>query len=144
MDGVVMPRTPRISVELVCIGKIKGRQNAYLETGIAQYTERLNPYCNFSLTELPEEKESAGHTPESVKRAEGQRMINLLDQRGDYVVALSEHGSLLDSLKLAKTFAQRHPGLNTQSQGKQTFGKAHMIVLIAGPNGFSPEALSCV
>jgi 23S rRNA (pseudouridine1915-N3)-methyltransferase len=137
-----MPKTPIISIELLCISKLKGRANQYIADGLAEFQKRLTPYCKFTITELPDEKQSAGTSDEQVKQAEGERLLKALQQRADYVVVMTEHAKAVDSPRFAEQLIERHPGLNTQSYGKQRKGGAHMVVVIGGALGLDPRVLA--
>jgi 23S rRNA (pseudouridine1915-N3)-methyltransferase len=121
---------------------MKGSQQAYLEEGFQHFAQRLTPYCNLTLVELPEEKQKANTSSALVMEAEGKRIIQALQQRADYVVALTEHAKPLDSPTFAQQLHQRHPGLNPHSIGKLSKGKSHLVFVVGGANGLSPEVLA--
>jgi 23S rRNA (pseudouridine1915-N3)-methyltransferase len=135
-------RTPTISIELLCIGKLKGSQQAYLEEGFQHFAQRLQGYCVLSVVELLEEKQKANTSPTVVMEAEGKRIIQALYQRADYVVALTEHAKPVDSPTFAKQLHLRHPGLNPHSIGTLSKGKSHMVFVVGGANGLSPQVLA--
>jgi 23S rRNA (pseudouridine1915-N3)-methyltransferase len=137
-----MPQTPLISVELLCVGKLKGAQHAYLQEGFAQYAERLKPYCKLIVSELPDEKIKPSHTTQAIQALEGDRLLKYLDAHPAYVVVLTEHAKPLDSPQFAKAFAQRHPGLNSLSQGKHSGERAHLIFVVGGATGLSAQVLA--
>jgi 23S rRNA (pseudouridine1915-N3)-methyltransferase len=137
-----MPQTPLISVELLCMGKLKGGQHAYLQDGFAQYAERLKPYCKLIVTELPDEKIKPSHTTQDVQTLEGQRILKYLDAHPAYVVVLTEHAKPTDSPQFAEAFYQRHPGLNSLSRGKHSGERPHLIFIIGGATGLSSAVLA--
>jgi 23S rRNA (pseudouridine1915-N3)-methyltransferase len=135
-------RTPQVSIELLCIGKMKGSQQAYLEEGFQHFAQRLQGYCNLTVVEVPEEKQKANTPPEAVMEAEGKRIIQALRQRADYVVVLTEHAQPVDSPCFASQLKQRHPGLNPHSLGKLSKGKSHLVFVVGGANGLCPNVLA--
>ncbi|MFN9690885.1 MAG: 23S rRNA (pseudouridine(1915)-N(3))-methyltransferase RlmH [Vampirovibrionales bacterium] len=137
-----MPQTPLISVELLCMGKLKGAHHSYLQEGFAQYAERLKPYCKLIVTELPDEKIKASHTTQDVQALEGSRILKYLDAHPAYVVVLTEHAKALDSPQFAEAFYQRHPGLNSLSRGKHSGERPHLIFVVGGATGLSSAVLA--
>jgi len=137
-----MPQTPLISVELLCVGKLKGANHTYLQDGFTQYAERLRPYCKLIVTELPDEKIKPSHTTQDIQALEGIRLLKYLDAHPAYVVVLTERAKAFTSLAFAEAFAQRHPGLNSLSQGKHSGERAHLIFVVGGATGLSDQVLA--
>ena len=85
-----------LKVNLVCVGKVKEK---YFADGIAEYAKRLKRFCDFNITEVPEQtaKESSGVS--AVIDAEGKTVAAKL--RGAVYVAAVE-GERFSSERLAK------------------------------------------
>jgi 23S rRNA (pseudouridine1915-N3)-methyltransferase len=136
-----MAQTPIISIELLCVGKLKAGQHAYLQTGFAQYAQRLKAYCKLVVTELPDEKIKPSQSVETIQALEGQRILNYVQEHPAYLVVLTEHGKTFDSPSFAKAFAERHPALNPLSTGRNHKGSPHLIFVIGGATGLSQAVL---
>ena len=42
-----------LNIQIICVGKLKEN---YLKEAIAEYSKRLQKYCNLTITELSDEK----------------------------------------------------------------------------------------
>lgn len=112
-----------MKTELILVGKTA---NKHLEAGIEDYTERVGHYMPFSVTVIPDIKNTKNLTEEQLKDREGELILRLL-QPSDMVVLLDEHGQEMRSVELAIWIQKR-----------QQIAK-RLVFVIGGPYGFSPS-----
>jgi len=80
-----------LNINIVCIGKINEK---YLQDAIAEYSKRLSNYCNFKITELPDEKlpsKTYESLLEEVKKKECEKIKGAL-KKDSYIIALDLKG----------------------------------------------------
>ena len=100
-----------MKTELIVVGRTV---NKHFIAGIADYSERIGHYMPFSITTIPELKNTKSLTEEQQKLAEGEQILKLI-QPSDTVVLLDEHGHEYRSVELA----------------------SWLVFVIGGPYGFS-------
>ena len=113
-----------MSIELIVIGKTDSQQVAAL---VAEYARRVNRYCRFALTTLPDVRNTRSMTPRQQSTAEGEAILRQVTE-GDCVVLLDERGDELRSVEFALWLQKR-----------LTSGKKRLVFVIGGPYGFSDE-----
>ena len=111
-----------MKTELILVGKTVSKEFQKL---IADYSERVTHYMPFSITVIPELKNTKSLTEEQQKTAEGEQILRLL-QPSDTVVLLDEHGLEPRSIELAQWLEK-----------KQSIAR-RLVFIIGGPYGFSP------
>lgn len=111
-----------MKTELILVGKTVSKEFQKL---IADYSERVTHYMPFSITIIPELKNTKSLTEEQQKTAEGEQILRLL-QPSDTVVLLDEHGREPRSIELAQWLEK-----------KQSIAR-RLVFIIGGPYGFSP------
>lgn len=109
-------------IRLVAIGKTT---SPYLQTGVADYVQRLQHYLRFEYVEIPDVKISKGMSEQQVKEKEGDAIMRQLEA-GSYVVLLDEAGKTFSSIRFADHLQKRF-----NSGGKS------LVFVIGGPYGFS-------
>ncbi|MBQ5723515.1 MAG: 23S rRNA (pseudouridine(1915)-N(3))-methyltransferase RlmH, partial [Muribaculaceae bacterium] len=97
----------------------------YLQEGIDEYIKRLKHYIPYSITVLPDIKNTKKLTEEQQKEAEGKLMLDAL-KPGDCLVLLDERGKEFTSVAFAD-YLQR----------KMNAGLRRLVFVIGGPYGFS-------
>ena len=112
-----------MKVELIVVGKTTDK---LLSKAIEDYTGRISHYMHFSITVIPELKNTKSLTEEQQKEKEGQLILKAI-QPSDTLVLLDEHGKEFRSIELASWLEKK----------KSTSRK--LVLLIGGPYGFSPE-----
>jgi 23S rRNA (pseudouridine1915-N3)-methyltransferase len=137
-----MPQTPCVSIELLCVGKLKGGQHQYIQDGFAQFAERLKPYCKLKITELADEKIKPSHTVQDVQAFEAKRILKHLDEHPSFVVVMTEHAKATDSSEFARLLGERHPGLNSLSTGKHSASQPLMTFVIGSATGLDASVLA--
>ena len=110
-----------MKTELIVVGRTV---NKHFIAGIADYSERIGHYMPFSITTIPELKNTKSMTEEQQKQAEGEQILKLI-QPSDTVVLLDEHGHEYRSVELASWLEQKR---NTARR---------LVFVIGGPYGFS-------
>ena len=111
-----------MEISLIVIGKTNAR---YLQEGIDEYIKRLKHYIPYSITVLPDIKNTKKLTEEQQKEAEGKLMLDAL-KPGDCLVLLDERGKEFSSVAFAD-YLQR----------KMNAGLRRLVFVIGGPYGFS-------
>ena len=112
-----------MNTELIAVGRTVSK---HLEAGIADYTERISHYMPFSMTIIPELKNTKSLSEEQQKQAEGELILKLL-QPQDTVVLLDEHGLEPRSVELARWLER-----------KQLVAR-RLVFVIGGPYGLSND-----
>lgn len=110
-------------IELIVVGKTVG---AWLESGIREYTGRLEHYVRFGMNVIPELKNAKNLREEQIKTAEGELILNKI-AAGDHVVLLDENGKLPEG---SVAFAD-------WLQGIMNRGTRKLVFVIGGAYGFS-------
>ena len=108
--------------ELILVGKTNNKHFVYC---IDDYVERIGHYMPFSVTTIPELKNTKALTEELQKDREGELILKQI-QLSDWVVLLDEHGVERRSVEYAAWLQQK------QQQGRR------LVFVIGGPYGFSP------
>ena len=111
-----------MEISLIVIGKTNAR---YLQEGIDEYIKRLKHYIPYSITVLPDIKNTKKLPEEQQKEAEGKLMLDAL-KPGDCLVLLDERGKEFTSVAFAD-YLQR----------KMNAGLRRLVFVIGGPYGFS-------
>ena len=112
-----------MKTELIVVGKTTDKHFA---AGIADYAERIGHYMPFSITTIPELKNTKNLSEEQQKQAEGEQILKLI-QPQDTVVLLDEHGLEMRSVELAQWLERKR---NTARR---------LMFVIGGPYGFSKD-----
>lgn len=113
-----------MNIELIVIGKTDSKE---VESLFELYAKRVNHYVKFSLTTLPDIKNTKSLSVKQQRMAEGESILKqLLDS--DYVVLLDERGAEYRSLEFAEWLQKR---MNS--------GVRRLVLVIGGPYGFSQE-----
>lgn len=111
-----------MNIELIAVGKTDMEEVASL---VAMYARRINFYCKFSITTLPDVRNTRKLTAKQQCTLEGESILRQTTE-GDYVVLLDEHGDEMRSIELAEWIQKR---MNS--------GIRRLVIVIGGPYGFS-------
>ena len=111
-----------MKTELILVGKTT---NKHFVACINDYVERIGHYMPFSLTTIPELKNSKSLSEDQQKEREGELIMKQL-QASDTVVLLDEHGSQMRSIEFASWLQ------------KMQNSARRLVFVIGGPYGFSP------
>ena len=98
-----------------------------VESLVEMYAKRINFYCKFSITTLPDIKNTKNLSIKQQRTAEGEAILRQIGD-GDYVMLLDEKGEEFRSIDFAQWLQKR---LNS--------GIRRLILVIGGPYGFSDE-----
>ncbi|MCL2674900.1 MAG: 23S rRNA (pseudouridine(1915)-N(3))-methyltransferase RlmH [Defluviitaleaceae bacterium] len=115
-----------LGITIICVGKLK---EDYLRAACSEYTKRLGAYCKLSVVEIDEEFLAKGRDEDSIKRAEGTRILAKIPS-SSYVVALAVTGRQLSSDEFAQHLNR------TMSDGT-----GRIVFIIGGSLGLSPEVM---
>ncbi len=113
-----------MQIELIVIGKTDSKE---IESLVALYARRVNRYCKFGITVLPDVRNTRSLTVKQQRTAEGEALVRQFSE-GDFVALLDERGEELRSVEFAFWLQKR---LNS--------GTKRLVVVIGGPYGFSDE-----
>lgn len=108
---------------LILVGKT---QNKIFKVGIDDYVNRIEHYMPFSLTTIPELKNTKSLSEDQQKQKEGELILKEI-QPSDTVVLLDEHGAEYRSVEYANWLKQKQ---NTARR---------LVFIIGGPYGFSSD-----
>lgn len=111
-------------IELIVIGKTDSKEVASL---VEIYARRVNFYCKFAVTSLPDIRNTKNLSVKQQRTAEGEAILRQLSD-GDYVVLLDERGDEMQSVEFACWLQKR---MNS--------GVKRLVLVIGGPYGFSEE-----
>lgn len=120
-----------MKITILCAGKIKEK---YLSEGIQEYAKRLSRYGSLEIKEVQDEKTPDKASPlleEKIRRLEGERMLSQLEKmrgKDSLFITLEIKGRELDS----EAFAEKISAFMGE-------GKSHIIFVIGGSLGLSPE-----
>ncbi len=113
-----------MNIELIVIGKTDSKEVASL---VEMYGKRVNHYCKFSITTLPDVKNTKSLSVKQQRTMEGEAILRQIDE-SDYVVLLDERGVQMRSLEFADWLRKR-----------MVSGLRRLVLVIGGPYGFSDE-----
>jgi 23S rRNA (pseudouridine1915-N3)-methyltransferase len=111
-----------MKTELILVGRTVSREFTRI---IDDYRERITHYMPFSITVIPEPKNTKNLSEELQKAAEGELILKQL-QPSDTIILLDEHGREPRSIELASWLEKK----------QQTARR--LVFVIGGPYGFSP------
>ena len=113
-----------MQIELIVVGKTDSKEVSAL---VEMYQKRINHYCRFSMTVLPDLRNTKSLTPQQQNQSEGERILAQLTE-SDYVVLLDERGTAFRSVDFAEWMRKR-----------MVSGLKRLVFVIGGPYGFSEE-----
>ena len=108
---------------LILVGKT---QSKIFKVGIDDYISSIEHYMPFSITTIPELKNTKSLSEDQQKQKEGELILKEI-QPSDTVVLLDEHGAEFRSVEYANWLKQKQ---NTARR---------LVFIIGGPYGFSPD-----
>lgn len=111
-------------IELIVIGKTDSKEIVAL---VETYARRVNFYCRFALTTLPDVRNTKNLTVKQQRTAEGESILRQVAE-GDFVTLLDERGDEMRSVEFAFWLQKR---MNS--------GLKRLVLVIGGPYGFSEE-----
>jgi 23S rRNA (pseudouridine1915-N3)-methyltransferase len=86
-----------MKIQFWSIGK---DHEAYVKAGIEDFTKRISKYFPVEWNIIPVPKNAGMMSEMDLKKKEGEMIVDWL-RKGDYLVALDEHGKEMSSEKLA-------------------------------------------
>ena len=111
-----------MQIDLIVIGTTDSKEVAAL---VEMYAKRVNRYCRFALTTLPDARNTRHLSVRQQCTAEGEALLRQFTD-GDYIVLLDERGEEMRSVEFAAWMQKR---LNS--------GMKRLVMVIGGPYGFS-------
>lgn len=116
-----------MNIELIVVGKTDSKE---VDALVDMYVKRINFYNRFTITYIPDIRNSKNLSQAQQKSAEGEAILRLLEP-SDRVVLLDEKGSEFRSLEYADWLQKR---MNS--------GVKRLVFIIGGPYGFSDAVYS--
>ena len=119
-----------MQIRIVAVGKIKEK---FLQDGIAEFGKRLRPYAKVQIFEVADETRPVSASPAvetAAMEKEGKRILAAVPE-GSVVIALDVNGQTRSSLEFADAFRQW-----------ELAGTNHLVFIIGGDLGLSPEVIS--
>ncbi len=116
-----------MNIELIVIGKTDSKEVASL---LEMYARRVNFYCKFSITVLPDVKNTKSLSVKQQRTKEGEMILRQLAE-GDRAILLDERGDEMRSVEFAEWLRKQ---IN--------IGTRRLVLIIGGPYGFSEEVYS--
>ena len=113
---------PPMNIDLLTIGKTDSPEVAAL---VAEYARRINFYCRFTVTMLPDVKRTRSLAPRQQCVLEGEALLRQIAP-GDCLTLLDERGAEYRSVELAGWLQKRMLG-----------GTRRLVLAVGGPYGFS-------
>lgn len=113
-----------MNIELIVVGKTDSSE---VEKIVQTYAKRVNHYCKFVITTLPDLRSTKSLSQKQQKELEGSVIMKQLAE-SDYVVLLDERGNQYRSLEFAEWIQKR---MNS--------GVKRVVFVVGGPYGFSAE-----
>lgn len=110
-----------MKINLIAVGKTEEK---YLIEGIEKYLNRLKHYVSFTLTIIPDLKNSKSLSEAQQKNKEAELIMKQI-KNTDYVVLLDEKGKKYSSTQFAQ-----------QLNRLMISGTQNLIFIIGGPYGF--------
>ena len=111
-----------MNIELIVVGKTDMKEVSAL---VDMYSKRINHYAKFSITYLPDLRNTKNLSEPQQKVAEGEMLLKDVTV-GDYVVLLDEAGEEMRSVAFAQWLQKR---MNS--------GVRRLVLMIGGPYVFS-------
>ncbi|MBR2423644.1 MAG: 23S rRNA (pseudouridine(1915)-N(3))-methyltransferase RlmH [Tidjanibacter sp.] len=113
-----------MNFELIVIGKTDSVEVARL---VEEYKGRVSHYVRFTITTIPDVRNTRSLSEAQQKKAEGEAILRLL-QPSDHVVLMDERGREYTSEEWAAWMQKR-----------MAAGSKRLVFVIGGPYGFSQE-----
>lgn len=113
-----------VNIELIVIGKTDSKE---IESLLAMYARRINFYCRFAVTVLPDVKNTKNLSAKQQRTTEGASLLRQFGD-GDYVVFARRTGRRIPFDRLRLLAAKR-----------MASGIRRLVMVIGGPYGFSDE-----
>ena len=111
-----------MNIELIAVGKTDSQA---VESLVEIYAQRINHYCRFSMTMLPDVRNTRNISAAQQRTAEGEAILRQLTA-GDFVALFDERGTEFRSMEFAAWMQKR---MNS--------GIRRLVLVIGGPYGFS-------
>lgn len=117
-----------MKITLILNGKT---EDAYLQTGITMYEQRLKHYVQLEVVVIPALKNTKALSVEQQKQKEGELTLKHV-QSGDRLFLLDENGKEFSSMAFSDFMQQQ---MNS--------GTKNLVFVVGGPYGFSEELYKC-
>ena len=113
-----------MNIELVVVGKTDSKE---VEALVEMYAKRVNRYCKFSITTLPDVRNTRNMAPSRQKQLEGEAILRMVSD-GDCLTLMDEKGAQYSSMEYSQWLQKR-----------MLSGVKRLLIVIGGPYGFSQD-----
>lgn len=91
-------------ITIITLGKIKDKR---ILSVIDEYILRLSKWIRVEILELKDEELNKQTVPEQLKLKEAERVLNALEKRSGFIIALDDTGKQFDSYGFAELVKQK-------------------------------------
>jgi 23S rRNA (pseudouridine1915-N3)-methyltransferase len=113
----------------ICFWTIGKANEAYIKTGVEDFTRRISRFYKVEWTIIPVPKNAANFSEMDLKKKEGETILEWLNKE-DYLIVLDERGKQLSSEDLANFI-----------QTRANESKKQIVFLIGGAFGIDEAVL---
>jgi len=113
-----------MKIKIIAIGKTKWK---FLQSGMDEFSKRLDNYVSFDFQVIPDLKKKANLSIGELQKQEGELFLKQV-QAGDELILLDENGKEYTSVNFSK-----------QIQNYQLRSVKRLIFVIGGAHGFSDQ-----
>ena len=89
------------NINLIAVGKLK---EEYLRAASAEYSKRLQAFCNLKITEVDECRLSARPSEKEIKKALDTEAVNIMKHASGFIIPMCIEGKQMKSEKLSEKF----------------------------------------
>ncbi len=114
----------------ICLLTVGKTDIGWVRDGLETYASRLSHYVPFSITEIPELKNTSALTQAQIKEKEGESILKNV-KPADKVILLDEHGREYRSVEFAREIGNLMLG-----------GGKDIVFVVGGAYGFSEAVYS--
>ncbi len=97
-QALYLIQTPQRKISLLVVGKT---DDAYINTGVDKYVNRLKHYTSFEIQVIPGLKNAKSMSETEIKKKEAEQILKQVED-GDYLVLLDERGKQFSSTEFSK------------------------------------------
>lgn len=118
-----------MEINIIAVGKIKEN---YLVDAINEYKKRLKKFCDMNIIEISEYKINIENNSyvEIAKQNEGEKILDILENKNGYNIAMAIDGKMFDSEEFSKNLNEI-----------KLYRKKNINFIVGGSYGLSDEVI---